>query len=397
MGDKSIRVVTWNVNRRGAYALDALKGLAQPDVLTLQEVTFNQREDFEERLRVMGFKCCPDSQHHRGGKRYGNLIAVASRWTIDLVEPRYSKAKPPWCELLVQASVYVDGRSFLVINVHIPNGSNYGWKKIDTFNALRDVVSKAKGKPCIVAGDFNEPQLIPLQDGGRLVTWGQEWNARKGRFACWERWRDKDGQSGTGEKWDAAVRWIFEKHDEHNLRHACWEAHGHGVMPVSHVTRGKARWFDHMFVSPDFRVEQCEYLHKVRLEARSDHSALSARLVLDGRQRRRRTGDCQASSTDLASTSRPAGSQFDYSLARLITLLDEDTSGELGLAAIPIVNSASPSADGSPLQQTETRPGAVLTADRLRKHGKISPFVTRTRGGLVSTLPAAGRLETLPL
>ncbi len=277
MAGESINVVTWNVNRRGADVLDALKDFAQPDVLTLQEVTFNQRRDFEERLvGVMGLKCCPDGQRHTGGRGYGNLIA--SRWPIDPVEPRYSTERPPWPELLVQASVSVNGRSFLVIGVHIPNGSRHHWKKIDTFKALKEVVGEAKGRPCIVAGDFNEPRFVPLQDGGRVVTWGQEWAGRNGLYGFWERRRIR---GRPGKDWDAAVRWIFEEHDEHQLRHAYWDAHGRGVMPVSLVTRNQPRWFDHMFVSAGFRVERCEYLHEVRLRGHSDHSALSARLILD--------------------------------------------------------------------------------------------------------------------
>ena len=51
-------------------------------------------------------------------------------------------------------------------------------------------------------------------------------------------------------------------------------------MPVSHVTHGQPRWFDHMFVSQDFHVKRCEYLHEVRLGGHSDHSALEAKLVL---------------------------------------------------------------------------------------------------------------------
>ena len=276
MPEKSIpiQVVTWNVRFQGARILDALKG--QPDVLTLQEVTFDQRSDFKKRLGVMGLKCCPDSQRHTGGKRYGNLIA--SRWKIDPVTPRYSREKPPWPELLVQASVSVNGRSFLVISVHIPNGAGYGCKKIDTFNALRDAVREAKGKACIVTGDFNEPQYT-LQNG-RIVTWGQEWDARQRRFVCWPPWKDRSGRLGSGKKWDSAVRWLFEKQNEHRLRHAYWEAHGHGAMAVSHVTRGQPRWFDHMFVSPHFCVELCEYLLELRGPGLSDHSALKAKLLL---------------------------------------------------------------------------------------------------------------------
>jgi endonuclease/exonuclease/phosphatase family metal-dependent hydrolase len=51
-------------------------------------------------------------------------------------------------------------------------------------------------------------------------------------------------------------------------------------MPVSHVTRGQPRWFDLMFVSRNFHVERCEYLHEVRFGGHSDHSALEAKLLL---------------------------------------------------------------------------------------------------------------------
>ena len=105
----------------------------------------------------------------------------------------------------VQASVSANGRPFLVISVHIPNGSGYGWKKIDTFKALKEVVLEAKDKPCVVTGDFNEPQFIPLQDGGRIVTWGQEWKGREGRYECWKKW-SFHRRTGKGEEWHAAVR-----------------------------------------------------------------------------------------------------------------------------------------------------------------------------------------------
>ena len=278
MPEKStpIQVVTWNVHFQGARILDALK--SQPDVLALQEVTFNQRPDFEERLREMDLKCCPDCQPRAGGKDYGNLIAC--RWTIEPVKARFSGKKPPWAQLLVEALVSVNGRSFLVISVHIPNGSGYGWRKIDTFDALKVVVRDAKGKACIVTGDFNEPRYM-LQNGG-IVTWGQEWDARQRCFVCWPPWKDRSGTLGSGKKWDSAVRWLFDQEDEHGMRHAYWEMQGPGAMDASHLTRGQKRWFDHIFVSPHFRVEQCKYLHELRGPGLSDHSALEAKLVLDG-------------------------------------------------------------------------------------------------------------------
>jgi endonuclease/exonuclease/phosphatase family metal-dependent hydrolase len=140
---------------------------------------------------------------------------------------------------------------------------------------LNDLVRQANGKPCIVTGDFNEPQF-EMQDG-HVVTWGQEPDG-KGGFKVEEAdWTDPSGRTGPGPEWDAGVRWLFEKS---GLRHAYWEAHGHGTMDVSHVCRGQERWFDHMFVSKHFEVDACDYLQALRASGLSDHSALAARVTL---------------------------------------------------------------------------------------------------------------------
>ena len=173
----------------------------------------------------------------------------------------------------------VDGRSIVVITAHIPNGSSYGWQKIDTFVVLNDLVRRAKGKPCIVTGDFNEPQFV-MHDG-HVVTWGQKPDGRGGFVVDEADWTDDSGRTGAGREWDPAVRWLFEKS---GLRHAYWEAHGHGTMDVSHVCRGRKCWIDHMFVSKHFKVDACDYLHALRGPGLSDHSALAARVVLRANQ-----------------------------------------------------------------------------------------------------------------
>ena len=278
----TMQVATWNVHFRDAAVLDYLAQVAVPDVVTLQEVTFKQEDAFRERLARMGLKEVYYSGRLDAERiRYGNIIA--SRWPLDAVELRYPPKQLPWPQALAQVSVTVDGRSIVVITAHMPNGATYGWQKIDTFLVLKDLVRRAKGRPCIVTGDFNEPQL-EMQDG-HVVTWGQEPDGRGG-FAVEAGWTDPSGRTGTGREWDAAVRWIFEKS---GLRHAYWEAHGHGTMDVSHVCRGQKRWFDHMFVSDEFHVEKCDYLHQLRGEGCSDHSALCASLTFDG-QSSQRTG-----------------------------------------------------------------------------------------------------------
>jgi 5-methylcytosine-specific restriction protein A len=270
----AIQAVTWNVARRHASVLEHLARIAAPDVVTLQEVTFKQEDGFRERLAGMGLK-----EIHYSGRvdiermPYGNIIA--SRWPLDAVELRYPQKELPWPQALAQVSVTVDGRSIVVITAHMPNGATYGWQKIDTFLVLKNLVRRAKGRPCIVTGDFNEPQF-EMQDG-HIVTWGQEPDGRGG-FSLWPAWEDSSGRTGTGRAWDAAVRWVFEKSA---LRHAYWEAHGHGTMDVSHLSRGQKRWFDHMFMSEEFHVEQCDYLQQLMGPGCSDHSALSASLTFE--------------------------------------------------------------------------------------------------------------------
>ena len=164
----TMQVVTWNVKFRDAAVLEYLAQVAAPDIVALQEVTFKQEDAFRERLARMGLKAVyysgrPDAER----MDYGNIIA--SRWPLDAVELRYPPEQLPWPQALAQVSVTVDGRSIVVITAHIPNAAGYGWQKIDTFLVLNDLVRRAKGKPCIVTGDFNEPQSV-MQDGSFIPT-----------------------------------------------------------------------------------------------------------------------------------------------------------------------------------------------------------------------------------
>jgi len=131
-----------------------------------------------------------------------------------------------------------------------------------------------KGEPLVLTGDFNEPRWVPLQDG-RIVTWGQD--EHDGRWLPWSTWTF-DGISGSGERWDAAVRWFFENSNESGIRNAFWDFAGHGAMEASHFSHGAERWFDHVFVSDCFRVGPCDYLRSFREDGFSDHSALIAAL-----------------------------------------------------------------------------------------------------------------------
>jgi endonuclease/exonuclease/phosphatase family metal-dependent hydrolase len=267
-------VLTWNVNFRGPSVLKALTSLyGVPDILTLQEVSVAQSGAYRECLSRLGLQnVLYSGRVDSAEKRYGNLIA--SRWPVEPVDLGDLKASLPWPQLVAQGVITIGGNQVNVIIAHVPNGAGNGWAKIDTLKALAEIVHRTKGSPCLLTGDFNEPQFA-LQDG-RIVTFGQEQTANDG-YRCWKEWQF-EGRSGTGEEWDAAVRWFFENRDGHGLRHAFWEVSGQGKMEPTHISRDNPWWFDHIFISEGFQVESCNYLHDVRLKGLSDHSALMAQL-----------------------------------------------------------------------------------------------------------------------
>jgi endonuclease/exonuclease/phosphatase family metal-dependent hydrolase len=271
----SFQVLTWNVNFRSTSVLDALSNLhTTPEIITLQEISIRHATAFQERLAELGLQYSFYSgRADSTEKRYGNLIS--SRWPIESTDFSSLKTALPWPQLVAQVVIRINGSPINIITAHIPNGSGNGWAKIDTFRSLTEAILLLKGNPCILTGDFNEPQFA-LQDG-RIVTFGQEINS-DGCYSFWKHWSFK-GRTGTGEEWDAAVRWFFEGREEHSLRHAFWEVSSYGKMEPTHISHGKPRWFDHLFISKDFEVESCAYIHDARLKGFSDHSALVAQIA----------------------------------------------------------------------------------------------------------------------
>lgn len=271
----SFQIATWNVNFRRPSVLEALAGLQDRlDILTLQEVSLEQADAFRARLKDMRFSYV--FYNGRAGvsvKRYGNIIAC--RWPLESVDVSQQSARFPWPQLVAHVIIEVGGCPVHIITAHIPNGAGNGWAKIDTFRALAELVLGIKGYHCILTGDFNEPQFA-IQDG-RIVTFGQEQNV-DGRYACWGKWRF-GGREGTGEQWDAAVRWLFQARQEHSLRPAYWDKCGPGAIEPTHMSRGSPRWFDHIFISDGLKVEACHYIHDARLNGLSDHSAMIAQLA----------------------------------------------------------------------------------------------------------------------
>jgi len=237
----------------------------------LQEVSLEQLASLAEGLLELGYTVLDSCDPAATEKRYGNIVAVAAGVPAARVVTRDF----PWPQLVLHARLRTDAGPLSVLSVHIPNGSGNGWRKIDALEALQETVLRCAGEPIVVAGDFNEPQFA-LQDG-RIVTFGQELEGD--RYETWSSWKF-EGVSDSGERWDKAVRWFFERPEESGLRNAYWLSHGRGEMEPTHLTHGRERWFDHIFVSRHFAVDACDYLHEWRSRGYSDHSPLRASLSL---------------------------------------------------------------------------------------------------------------------
>lgn len=271
IGHSQLTVLDWNIHFRSPDVLSPVLALDPlPALVTLQEVLLGHATGITSRLREAGYTTHYSCVEAARDKRYGNVIAAQSPIAAHSVE----QFGFPWPQLVAHATVGHPGAQVDVVDVHVPNGSANGWRKIETLEALRRLVMALDGRPLILVGDFNEPRWAPLQDG-RIVTWGQD--RIDGRWQTWSRW-SFGGLSGTGERWDSAVRWFFERNSESGLRNAYWESHGFGSMEPTHLSRGEPRWYDHIFVSEQFNVVACKYRHEFRELGLSDHSALEATL-----------------------------------------------------------------------------------------------------------------------
>jgi endonuclease/exonuclease/phosphatase family metal-dependent hydrolase len=274
-----MKVLTWNIQGmfRAASAPDPLAALAtlrsRPDIMTLQEVTPTQAEAICAGLQEVGYNTAYSYHHDMARLKFGCIIAArTSMSSCNLASYHF-----PFPQLAAHAQVSTVDGAINVVTVHIPNGDNHGWKKVEAFEALKRLVLRLKGQPLVLTGDFNEPYWAPLHDG-QIVTWGQDhWDGA--HWVAKGTWEDPNNVSDKWERWDAAVRWFFECQQESGLRIAFWDKASHGSMEASHGSWRDPRWIDHILVSGAFGVKTCKYLHAWRKDGFSDHSPLVAVLT----------------------------------------------------------------------------------------------------------------------
>ncbi len=269
-------LLSWNVNFRRPGEHIAEIEAKGPDIVTLQEVKVNFAELWAKRLNDIGLghQCLSgkDVWIGRDVPASWYQCLIASRWELTPDDVDWRK-KAPYPELLGRATVSVpDGGNIDVFTAHIPNGSKYGWKKIDTFHVLSGALRGADESPRILTGDFNEPKRF--EKSGQIVTFEE----REGGS-----WRDRFGDERPRIEWINGVLSVLDGESQHGLRDAYRDLHGFKTpTPVTHRTnRGNnPRCFDHAYVSRHFDIVNCDYYHEWRKAELSDHSPMWAQLRL---------------------------------------------------------------------------------------------------------------------
>ncbi len=265
-----MKLISWNINHPAKSK--AIEGVirvlrcSKPDVVALQEVTRRNPKGLLEGLSRLGLEYKQAFKPMRG---WGLL--VASKWPLELLEgvvfkiPRneedYFRGRHPAGDgspaRLLSVLVKRPKGRFELHTVHVPPGSQAGWRKIDTLRA----VAKRMAMPCtlhrILCGDFNEPRE-DLPGGGVVSGAGHN------------RYSKKDPKG-----WHEAVESIFLGLPENGMRDVFRTVHGEKVRGmVSHKPRklGIPHRYDHVFATDTLEPVHAHYLPEEMWADDSDHA-----------------------------------------------------------------------------------------------------------------------------
>jgi exonuclease III len=235
----------------------------EPSIICLQEVRKKAIETLTRDFRNAGYLYTHDSVllAEENNREKGNM--VVSKFPIEHL-PEFIDV--PHSESVISVILNTPYGNIKIHNAHIPNGSSYGWKKIETFEAIFKKLSSEKDYLRILCGDFNSPQAeLP---NGETITWGQRLLSNNGVIL-----RNEDLRWHQGEL--SVIRGLAES----NLTDVFRQLHGYNTEEFSFIVRRKGeivsrRRFDHVFASQELRPQQCIYLHNFREMKLSDHSPI---------------------------------------------------------------------------------------------------------------------------
>ena len=199
-----MKILSWNIKwefqtgqeRRFNKIVDGVKQITA-DIIGLQEVDKDLLESFTPEFKTLGYRVL---SYEFDEKPYCNLILSkypASKSTGRSVNLCFPK-------LLSRARVKTPKGEVDFFNCHIPNGSQHGFEKIRTIDALLTKLERAKGTVRIVVGDFNEPRSESKQG---IESWAYKTNPKK----------DRPSKKQRGH-WDSTVKNLFKGEQRHGMR-----------------------------------------------------------------------------------------------------------------------------------------------------------------------------------
>jgi endonuclease/exonuclease/phosphatase family metal-dependent hydrolase len=278
--NSQIRVLSWNLRFQGfSKRIDAIaSGIAddRADVLTFQEVPEKYSKDFITRLEKLGY--CYLHYAWKGTKfdsgkwiRHGVLIAAKHR--LEIMGNWIGQAKFP--DLFAHVKIFTPSfpKGIEFVCTHIPNGSGYGWIKVEHFRILSQALIESPDSPRVLTGDFNEPKAF--LSSGQIVSFRSQFKEDGGVNISGN--YTKNTPNGIPQKkseWGRSVRDVLSHH-AHGMKHVYEQIHGMYPTPVTHLVRGTGeRCFDHGFASRHCKVIDSGYHHDWRKSGLSDHSPL---------------------------------------------------------------------------------------------------------------------------
>ncbi|GGB61713.1 endonuclease/exonuclease/phosphatase family protein [Fictibacillus barbaricus] len=265
----TFKLFSWNVRQGGGKRIERQLNeikVINPDIIALQEMTIHGISKYRAEQKNLGYHYVIDtfelfqgSTELNGPRKYGLLIAC--KWPLRILAP----FDIPWKEKVLGALIESPFGLIEIYNVHIPPGSSNGWIKIDTFEGIYDSLSTVCNHHRILCGDFNSPQLET--NNGTIITWGQ-------RMAKDETWRIPK----WGERWDKGERNVLEGLSEFDLNDVFRLLYGFSKQEYSFFLKNRSnvypRRFDHCFASSSLNPVEFNYLHELRENKLSDHSAV---------------------------------------------------------------------------------------------------------------------------
>lgn len=271
-----MRLITFNVRQGGgkriAAQVDALMA-RNADLVALQEVWAHTACFYHTGFQQAGLHYSTDSFVSAGnpvlltGRRRSGVL-IASRWPFRVLASTANVI--PWSERLLSVLIDSPFGPLELHAVYVPVFGNEGEYKLATLEGLYRRLATPAPIPRILCGDFNSPQAETPD--GTIVTFGQRIR--------------RDGQIVTrDERHDRSERNILAGLAASDLVDVFRSLHGYDVQEFSWHTPGGARHgfrLDHIFASRCLHPVACTYLHSIREERLSDHSALEA--VFDPQQ-----------------------------------------------------------------------------------------------------------------